>query len=484
VRSPCHSLAAPLARALVPACLPACLCVRRCINTSTPASTTPTTDSLLTHVHRRATTNPTNNHTQRVLSLVMVRSIWQAILSRDIAAAESILASDKRAANTRILDCTTTASSSSSSSISASNSPASVSSTLAFSPPTTSGFELPPASLSSPSSSSSSGVASTTDAGESNKWIKTKSKRSAPHLGTQGAGVSTATASSSSASTQRQRTGASISTLTQLLESTQPQLQGQPSRSSTHDDQSQCPEGGAAAASSTALATTPSSRWSMASSPDISPSLSASPHYYNATSTPKQWGRFTPLHLASALGHREMVRTLLRHGASVDAKDSRGWSSLHWASCCLHLDVVLELLRSSNSNAYTLASDRRTTPMLLLSESAMLLLARSSALTRTERQSIEPDSSSDSSEPLHSRQKQKRHRHHRQQAHQSTQHDDWVSVHTARSLNVFESIRSSTDSDSDTGDAALQSPTSLVYKRHLYSWGSHLLQPPTTRWID
>ena len=49
------------------------------------------------------------------------------------------------------------------------------------------------------------------------------------------------------------------------------------------------------------------------------------------------------LHLAASLGHSEVVRALLRGGASVDAVDGEGWSALHMAADRGHLDTVVVL---------------------------------------------------------------------------------------------------------------------------------------------
>ncbi|MDR3285431.1 MAG: ankyrin repeat domain-containing protein, partial [Holosporales bacterium] len=52
---------------------------------------------------------------------------------------------------------------------------------------------------------------------------------------------------------------------------------------------------------------------------------------------------FTPLHLAARCGHVEIVRLLTR-GANRNARDENGFTPLHWAAMNGHVDVVSALL--------------------------------------------------------------------------------------------------------------------------------------------
>ena len=38
------------------------------------------------------------------------------------------------------------------------------------------------------------------------------------------------------------------------------------------------------------------------------------------------------MHWASYLGHDVMIRTLLKYGANINAKDNQGYTALHWAA--------------------------------------------------------------------------------------------------------------------------------------------------------
>jgi ankyrin repeat protein len=80
---------------------------------------------------------------------------------------------------------------------------------------------------------------------------------------------------------------------------------------------------------------------------------------------PGVWGR-TPLLFASVQGHLEVARWLLEHGANVNAKDKDDdWTSLHLSAMNGHFEIVRTLLKH---NAATNArNDYRRTPLHLAS---------------------------------------------------------------------------------------------------------------------
>jgi ankyrin repeat protein len=61
----------------------------------------------------------------------------------------------------------------------------------------------------------------------------------------------------------------------------------------------------------------------------------------------------TPLHRASDLGHSQVVRELLDHGADIDSKDNIHSTPLHFAAMEGHVAVVNELLSPNDSNGAT-----------------------------------------------------------------------------------------------------------------------------------
>ena len=63
------------------------------------------------------------------------------------------------------------------------------------------------------------------------------------------------------------------------------------------------------------------------------------------------------MHWASESGHREVVQTLLEHGADVAARSDNGWTSLHWASENGHLAVVQTLLEDGADVAAKCVAD-------------------------------------------------------------------------------------------------------------------------------
>ena len=71
----------------------------------------------------------------------------------------------------------------------------------------------------------------------------------------------------------------------------------------------------------------------------------------------------TPLVSASLMGHHEVVRELLSHGANVNAVSGFGWTALIWSSFFGHVDVVRVLLaagadkhRVSSGNTATIVA--------------------------------------------------------------------------------------------------------------------------------
>ena len=60
---------------------------------------------------------------------------------------------------------------------------------------------------------------------------------------------------------------------------------------------------------------------------------------------PREGGRSTPLHCASVLGHVEICRYLLDHGAEVNSRNSDGQTLLHLSCEDGHVEVTRLLLR-------------------------------------------------------------------------------------------------------------------------------------------
>lgn len=101
----------------------------------------------------------------------------------------------------------------------------------------------------------------------------------------------------------------------------------------------------------------------------------------------------SPLILAAAKGHAEVVRLLLDHGAHINATDHTGWTALHAAVYGGHVEVVRLLLERRaqlhQPNHWYLASpitlaeslardsdDRRTVLMVLRSFESPLAAVR------------------------------------------------------------------------------------------------------------
>jgi ankyrin repeat protein len=49
----------------------------------------------------------------------------------------------------------------------------------------------------------------------------------------------------------------------------------------------------------------------------------------------------TALHWAAYVGHAEITRVLINHGADMIAKDNRGMIPLHWAAAKVPLSLLL-----------------------------------------------------------------------------------------------------------------------------------------------
>ena len=73
----------------------------------------------------------------------------------------------------------------------------------------------------------------------------------------------------------------------------------------------------------------------------------------------------TPLHVSSRLGHVEITRVLLEHGADREARDKNGWSPLERASDGGHAELVQVLLEyGAHANA---RDAKKRTPLYLAS---------------------------------------------------------------------------------------------------------------------
>jgi len=58
------------------------------------------------------------------------------------------------------------------------------------------------------------------------------------------------------------------------------------------------------------------------------------------------------LHIAAKTGDTETVRLLIAQGANVNAKDSLGWTPLHWATMNDHVETARLLIeKGANVNA-------------------------------------------------------------------------------------------------------------------------------------
>ncbi|KAH9596155.1 Ankyrin-2, variant 3 [Schistosoma haematobium] len=59
----------------------------------------------------------------------------------------------------------------------------------------------------------------------------------------------------------------------------------------------------------------------------------------------------TPLHWASDRGFTDLVSTLVKYNANINAKDAEGQTPLHYACSCGH-DEVIQVLLKSNADIY------------------------------------------------------------------------------------------------------------------------------------
>jgi hypothetical protein len=144
----------------------------------------------------------------------------------------------------------------------------------------------------------------------------------------------------------------------------------------------------------------------------------------------QRWQQFTPLHVAAALGHTQLVRALISRKCNIDARDSLGWTALHWSCMCLNLETTVELMRSASAQPYAVANDRHTTPMSLLVDSALFLLVEQQKQQQQQQQ-------------------QHHHHHHQQERRRGGDGSD----------------------DDDSGIDEETNQTALVYQSHVYSWG-------------
>ena len=96
----------------------------------------------------------------------------------------------------------------------------------------------------------------------------------------------------------------------------------------------------------------------------------------------------TPLHMAAAWGHKEVVDLLLARGAEVNAIDCRGLTPLHWAVEKQHEDVVrLLVVGKANVNAKDCDGE---TPLYLAAKRGLvavveLLLAKGADVNAQEK---------------------------------------------------------------------------------------------------
>jgi ankyrin repeat protein len=74
----------------------------------------------------------------------------------------------------------------------------------------------------------------------------------------------------------------------------------------------------------------------------------------------------TPLHLAVVRDHKDVAELLLTNNADVNAKDKNGWTPLHWAAALDHEDMAA-LLLANNADVNAKSSDG-TTPLHLATQ--------------------------------------------------------------------------------------------------------------------
>lgn len=76
------------------------------------------------------------------------------------------------------------------------------------------------------------------------------------------------------------------------------------------------------------------------------------------------------LHIAASLGHADIARSLIQHGASVDSVDDHLWTPLHFAACNRQLQLT-ELLINFNANVNAV-NDRLGSPCMVAASAGFL----------------------------------------------------------------------------------------------------------------
>ncbi|XP_070549551.1 notch-regulated ankyrin repeat-containing protein A-like [Ptychodera flava] len=71
--------------------------------------------------------------------------------------------------------------------------------------------------------------------------------------------------------------------------------------------------------------------------------------HVNATGDYFGWHESTALHAASGGGHADVAELLIKHGADVNAKNSRGRTPLHYAALYGH-EITMRLLVQSKAD--------------------------------------------------------------------------------------------------------------------------------------
>jgi len=81
--------------------------------------------------------------------------------------------------------------------------------------------------------------------------------------------------------------------------------------------------------------------------------------FVGASSKAKNYGDWTPLHIAGQLGYTTVAKLLLEAGANVDAKDPDNWTPLHLAALSGRIDIV-KLLLEAGASVYARTRDGQT----------------------------------------------------------------------------------------------------------------------------
>lgn len=76
------------------------------------------------------------------------------------------------------------------------------------------------------------------------------------------------------------------------------------------------------------------------------------------------------LHIAASLGHADIARSLIEHGASIDSVDDHLWTPLHFAACNRQLQLT-ELLIAFNANVNAV-DDRLRSPCMVAASAGFL----------------------------------------------------------------------------------------------------------------